>query len=154
MDAIDFDAVVIGAGHNGLVCAACLAGRGLKVTVLERRDVIGGAAVTEEVFPGFKFSVFSYVVSLLRPEIIRELELPRHGLQILPLESTITPLMTDAEGKYPRLKSFSLPSMGEAGARRHIELGVRGDPGEVAQAIEAMKAGVTRLGGHWKLSLT
>jgi phytoene dehydrogenase-like protein len=60
--------------------------------VLERRPLVGGAAVTEEVFPGFKFSVFSYVVSLLRPEIIRDLDLPRHGLQILPLESTIVPL--------------------------------------------------------------
>ena len=62
--------------------------------MLERRERIGGAAVTEEVFPGFRFSVFSYVVSLLRPEIIRELELPRHGLHILPLESTLTPLRT------------------------------------------------------------
>ena len=54
--------------------------------------MVGGAAVTEEIFPGFKFSVFSYVVSLLRPEIIRDLDLPQHGLQILPLESTVTPL--------------------------------------------------------------
>ena len=60
--------------------------------MLERRQLVGGAAVTEEIFPGFKFSVFSYVVSLLRPEIIRDLDLPRHGLQILPLESTVTPL--------------------------------------------------------------
>ncbi|MCD6040608.1 MAG: crtI [Burkholderiales bacterium] len=86
------DAIIIGGGHNGLVCAAYLARAGKKVLVLERRDRIGGAAVTEEVFPGFRFSVFSYVVSLLRPEIIRELELPRHGLHILPLESTLTPL--------------------------------------------------------------
>ena len=60
--------------------------------MLERRPLVGGAAVTEEIFPGFKFSVFSYVVSLLRPEIIRDLDLPAHGLQILPLESTVTPL--------------------------------------------------------------
>ena len=65
---------------------------GSKTLVLERRPLVGGAAVTEEVFPGFKFSVFSYVVSLLRPEIIRDLDLPAHGLQILPLESTVTPL--------------------------------------------------------------
>jgi phytoene dehydrogenase-like protein len=87
-----YDAIIIGGGHNGLVCAAYLARAGRKVLVLERRERIGGAAVTEEVFPGFRFSVFSYVVSLLRPEIIRELELPRHGLHILPLESTLTPL--------------------------------------------------------------
>ncbi|MGZ5172964.1 MAG: phytoene desaturase family protein [Burkholderiales bacterium] len=87
-----YDVIVIGGGHNGLVCAAYLARAGRRVLVLERRERVGGAAVSEEVFPGFKFSVFSYVVSLLRPEIIRDLELPRHGLHILPLESTVTPL--------------------------------------------------------------
>src|SRR5688572_10071637 len=87
-----WDAIVVGGGHNGLTCAAYLARAGKKVLVLERRERIGGAAFSDEVFPGFRFSVFSYVVSLLRPEIIRELELPRHGLQILPLESTLTPL--------------------------------------------------------------
>ena len=87
-----YDAIIIGGGHNGLVAAAYLARAGRKTVVLERRPLVGGAAVTEEIFPGFKFSVFSYVVSLLRPEIIRDLELPTHGLQILPLESTVTPL--------------------------------------------------------------
>jgi phytoene dehydrogenase-like protein len=87
-----YDAVVIGGGHNGLVNAAYLARAGKKVLVLERRHVLGGAAVTEEIFPGFKFSVASYVVSLLRPEIIRELDLPRHGLEILPLDGTFTPM--------------------------------------------------------------
>jgi phytoene dehydrogenase-like protein len=87
-----YDAIVIGGGHNGLVSAAYLARAGKKVLVLERRHVLGGAAVTEEVFPGFRFSVCSYVVSLLRPEIIRELDLPRHGLEILPLDGTFTPM--------------------------------------------------------------
>jgi phytoene dehydrogenase-like protein len=87
-----YDAIVIGGGHNGLVCAAYLARAGRKVLVLERRPVLGGAAVTEEVFPGFRFSVFSYVVSLLRPEIIRDLDLPGHGLHIVPLESSFNPL--------------------------------------------------------------
>ncbi|MDX6529419.1 MAG: hypothetical protein QOH41_1709 [Blastocatellia bacterium] len=87
-----YDVIVIGGGHNGLVNAAYLARAGKRVLVLERRHVIGGAAVTEEVFPGFKFSVCSYVVSLLRPEIIRELDLPRHGLEILPLDGTFTPM--------------------------------------------------------------
>jgi phytoene dehydrogenase-like protein len=87
-----YDAIIIGGGHNGLVTAAYLARAGKKVLVLERRHVLGGAAVTEEIFPGFKFSVCSYVVSLLRPEIIRELDLPRHGLEILPLDGTFTPM--------------------------------------------------------------
>ena len=87
-----YDAVVIGGGHNGLVSAAYLARAGLKTLVLEKRHVLGGAAVTEEIFPGFRFSVFSYVVSLLRPEIIRDLQLPKHGLDILPLDGTFTPL--------------------------------------------------------------
>ena len=87
-----YDVIVIGGGHNGLTNAAYLAKAGKKVLVLERRRVLGGAACTEEVFPGFKFSVCSYVVSLLRPEIIRDLELPRHGLEILPLDGTFTPM--------------------------------------------------------------
>ncbi len=87
-----YDAIIIGGGHNGLTTAAYLARAGRRVLVLERRHVLGGAAVTEEVFPGFHFSVCSYVVSLLRPEIIRELDLPRHGLEILPLDGTFTPM--------------------------------------------------------------
>jgi phytoene dehydrogenase-like protein len=89
---MNYDVIVIGGGHNGLVNAAYLARAGRRVLVLERRHVLGGAAVTEEVFPGFKYSVCSYVVSLLRPEIIRELDLPRHGLEILPLDGTFTPM--------------------------------------------------------------
>ncbi|MEP6995452.1 MAG: FAD-dependent oxidoreductase, partial [Acidobacteriota bacterium] len=89
---VKYDVVVVGGGHNGLVHAAYLARAGKKVLVLERRHLVGGAAVTEEVFPGFQFSVCSYVVSLLRPEIIRDLDLPRHGLEILPLDGTFTPM--------------------------------------------------------------
>ena len=87
-----YDAVIIGAGHNGLACAAYLARAGRSVLVLERLDVVGGATVTEEHHPGFKYSACSYVVSLLRPQVISELDLPRHGLDILPLDGTLTPL--------------------------------------------------------------
>ncbi|MBI3505093.1 MAG: NAD(P)/FAD-dependent oxidoreductase [Proteobacteria bacterium] len=87
-----YDAVIIGGGHNGLVCAAYLAKAGRKVLVLEKRHVLGGAAVTEEVYPGFKYSVCSYVVSLLRPHIIRDLMLPKFGLEILPLDCSFLPL--------------------------------------------------------------
>jgi phytoene dehydrogenase-like protein len=87
-----YDVIVIGGGHNGLTAAAYLGRAGRKVLVLERRHLVGGAAVTEEVFKGFRFSVCSYVVSLLRPEIISELDLPGHGLEILPLDGTFTPM--------------------------------------------------------------
>jgi phytoene dehydrogenase-like protein len=91
-----YDALIIGGGHNGLVAAAYMARGGLRTLVLERRHVLGGAAVTEEIVPGFRFSVASYVVSLLRPEIIRDLRLPDHGLDILPLDGTFTPLPAGA----------------------------------------------------------
>ncbi|QYK42095.1 MAG: NAD(P)/FAD-dependent oxidoreductase [Paracoccaceae bacterium] len=81
-----FDAVIVGAGHNGLVAACYLARAGLKVCVVEKNDWIGGAAVSRELFPGFTYSNCSYVNSLFRPEIMRDLDLPRHGLQVLPYE--------------------------------------------------------------------
>jgi phytoene dehydrogenase-like protein len=77
------DAIIVGGGHNGLVCAWYLARKGLKVTVLEQRGVVGGAAVTEEFHPGFRNSVASYTVSLLNPKVIREMELATHGLRIV-----------------------------------------------------------------------
>jgi phytoene dehydrogenase-like protein len=77
------DALIIGGGHNGLVCAAYLAGAGLSVTVLERRDVVGGAAVTEEFHPGFRNSVAAYTVSLLNPKVITDLDLNGHGLRVV-----------------------------------------------------------------------
>ena len=83
----EYDAIIVGGGHNGLTCAAYLAKAGRKTLVLERRHVLGGAAVTEELYPGFRYTVCSYVVSLMRPEVIRELELAKHGLHILPLQA-------------------------------------------------------------------
>jgi phytoene dehydrogenase-like protein len=85
-----YDAIVIGAGHNGLVNACYLAKAGLDVIVLERNDYIGGAAVSRELHPGWKYSNCSYVCSLLRPEIIRDLELPRFGLQVVPYEGSLS----------------------------------------------------------------
>src|SRR5436190_6448380 len=91
-----YDIIVIGAGHNGLVTAAYLARAGLTVLVLERRELVGGACVTEEVWPGFRVSTAAYVNSLLRPEIIRDLDLKRHGLEILPRNpSSFTPFPDD-----------------------------------------------------------
>ena len=87
-----YDALIIGAGHNGLVCANYLARAGLTVLVLERRDVVGGAAVTEEIAPGFRASIFSYLMSLLHPRIIADLELKRHGLEVLPCSDMLSPL--------------------------------------------------------------
>jgi phytoene dehydrogenase-like protein len=92
------DALIIGAGHNGLVCAAYLAGAGLKVTVLERRAVVGGAAVTEEFHPGFRNSVAAYTVSLLNPAIIRDLDLHAHGLRIV--ERRCANFLPTADGRY------------------------------------------------------
>jgi phytoene dehydrogenase-like protein len=88
-----YDCIVVGAGHNGLVCANYLALAGWKVLVLERRSVVGGACVTEEIWPGYKVSTASYVVSLLLPEIERDLELARYGYCVLPRSpSSFTPL--------------------------------------------------------------
>ena len=81
--AFDTDVVVIGAGHNGLTCAGYLARAGLRVQVVERRHVVGGAAVTETFHPGFRNSVCSYLVSLLHPKVIADLELARFGLEII-----------------------------------------------------------------------
>ncbi len=88
-----YDCVVIGGGHNGLVCAAYLAKAGLKVCVTERRHVLGGCATTEELWPGYKVSTAAYVISLLQKEVLRDLSLKRHGLEILPRSpSSFTPL--------------------------------------------------------------
>lgn len=110
-----WDAVIIGGGHNGLVCAAYLARAGHKVLVLERREVLGGAAVSEEVFPGFTFSVASYVISLFRPRIIRDLELAKYGYQVIPMDCAFQPLhdqhglarWSDADRTYSEISRYS-----------------------------------------------
>jgi phytoene dehydrogenase-like protein len=92
------DVLIIGGGHNGLVCAAYLAAAGLKVTVLERRHVVGGAAVTEEFHPGFRNSVAAYTVSLLNPKVIRDLDLAGHGLKVV--ERRAANFLPTADGRY------------------------------------------------------
>ncbi len=87
-----YDDIVIGGGHNGLIAAAYLARAGRRVLLLEKNERVGGATLSEEILPGFTVSVFSYVVSLLRPQIIADLDLARHGLQLQPLDGTFTPL--------------------------------------------------------------
>jgi phytoene dehydrogenase-like protein len=92
------DALIIGGGHNGLVCAAYLAAGGLKVTVLEQRPVVGGAAVTEEFYPGFRNSVAAYTVSLLNPKVIRDLELAKYGLRVV--ERGLANFLPTDDGRY------------------------------------------------------
>jgi phytoene dehydrogenase-like protein len=87
-----YDVIIIGGGHNGLVNAAYLAKSGLKVKVLERQSVVGGAAITEELLPGYQFTTFSYALSLMRPDIVHDLELTKHGLMVLPFSTTFAPM--------------------------------------------------------------
>jgi phytoene dehydrogenase-like protein len=97
-----YDVVIIGAGHNGLTCAAYLARAGLKVRVVERRSVVGGAAVTEEFHPGFRNSVAAYTVGLLDPRVIRDLALHEHGLRIV--ERPVMNFVPDYEGQHLIIK--------------------------------------------------
>ena len=96
-----YDAIIIGGGHNGLTCAFYLAKTGLKVRVLERREVVGGAAVTEEFHPGFRNSVASYTVSLLNPKVIADMKLAERGLRII--ERPISNFLPQEDGGYLKL---------------------------------------------------
>jgi phytoene dehydrogenase-like protein len=107
------DVIVIGAGHNGLTCACYLASAGLKVRVLERRSVVGGAAVTEEFFPGFRNSSASYTVSLLNPTVIRDLNLVRRGLRII--ERPFSNFVPTDDGRFLKFGGASVSSEAEIG---------------------------------------
>src|SRR5690606_30638338 len=96
-----YDALIIGAGHNGLVCAFYLAKAGQKVRIVEARDVVGGAAVTEEFAPGFRNSVASYTVSLLQPKVIADMKLADHGYRVI--ERPISNFLPQEDGGYLKL---------------------------------------------------
>ena len=87
-----YDAIVVGGGHNGLVNGAYLAKAGMKTLILEQRHLVGGAAITEELYPGFSFTTFSYALSLIRPEVIRELELVKHGFNPIYMPTSFAPM--------------------------------------------------------------
>ena len=138
-----YDAIVIGGGHNGLVHAAYLAKAGLKTLVLERRHLVGGAAITEELVPGFKFTTFSYAISLLRPDIVHDLDLVKHGLMVLPLVNTFQPgldgeyllLGPNADDNYHEIARHSVE---DAEAARDLDHGI-------AKLVRALKPWVDRI---------
>ena len=86
-----YDAIIIGGGHNGLVNGAYLAKAGLKTLILEKRPFVGGAAITEELLPGYHFTTFSYAISLIRPDIVEDLQLVKHGMMVLPFSRSFQP---------------------------------------------------------------
>lgn len=121
-----FDAIVIGGGHNGLVNAAYLAKAGLNTLVLEQRELVGGAAITEELLPGFQFTTFSYAISLMRPDIVEDLNLVEHGMLVLPMPNTFQPgldgsylvLGADKHANYHAIARFSASD-----AEAYLDLG-------------------------------
>src|SRR5579863_2089810 len=92
-----YDAIVVGAGHNGLTAAAYLARAGLSTLVLERREIVGGCCVTEEIAPGCRVSTTSYIASMLRPEVIQDLDLAGHGLRMVPCDPAIQVAFPDGQ---------------------------------------------------------
>ena len=112
----NYDAIVIGGGHNGLINAAYLAKAGLNTLLLEQRPFVGGAAITEELIPGYKFTTFSYALSLLRPDIVQDLDLVSHGMMVLPMPYTFQPgfdgeyllLGPDKDANFHEISRFSV----------------------------------------------
>lgn len=134
-----YDAIVVGGGHNGLVNGAYLAKAGLKTLILERRHLVGGAAITEELHPGFSFTTFSYALSLLRPEIIHDLDLPRHGF--MPLEMPVS-FAPSYDGEYlllgtdedENLREIARHSVHDADAYKRY----KHDVAQVCQAVKPL----------------
>ena len=149
----NFDVIVIGAGHNGLVCAYYLAEAGFSVVVLERSDRTGGAAITEEFHPGFRNSVASYTVSLLQQTIINEMKLARHGLRIVPRPLANFAPQIDAPGlKLHQEVAASVAAIGAPCVGRHPALGGRLQDGRRRRWPRAGRAdhrrGIHRPGGR------
>jgi phytoene dehydrogenase-like protein len=135
----EYDAIVVGGGHNGLTCAAYLARAGRKVVLLERRPILGGATVSEQIYPGFTFSSCSYVVSLLRPRVIRDLELPKHGLKILPLDWTLSPFEDGSSllrGPDPEMNRRNIARFSPRDAERYPRFGQA--MGELSRLIKPL----------------
>lgn len=134
-----YDAIVVGGGHNGLVNGAYLARSGLRTLILERRHLVGGAAITEELRPGFKFTTFSYAVSLMRPEVIAELDLVRHGYMPLHLASTLAPM---EDGNYLLLGDDRNVNIGQIARHSHRDADAYDqyshDMARVCQALKPM----------------
>lgn len=133
----NYDAIVIGGGHNGLTNGAYLAKAGLRTLILERRHLVGGAAITEELHPGFSFTTFSYALSLLRPEIIHELELTKHGFMPLLMPSTFAPMENGdylmlGQDRNENLREFARHSAADADAYEQYEH-------DITRVIQAVK---------------
>ena len=149
------DAIIVGGGHNGLVCAHYLARAGLKVTVLERRTIVGGAAVTEEFHPGFRNSVAAYTVSLLNPKVIHDLELARHGLQIV--ERPLSNFLPLEDGRYLKVGAGKTAAEVAKFSRRDADrLQAYGEQLEAAAAVlrdTVLQTPPNLVRGDWRSAL-
>ena len=149
------DALIIGGGHNGLVCAAYLAAAGLKVTVLEQRSVVGGAAVTEEFHPGFRNSVAAYTVSLLNPKVIRDLELPKFGLRVV--ERKLSNFLPTEDGRYLIIgEGRTAAEVAKFSAKDAARLDAYGDRlGVVADVLRdlVLETPPNAIEGSWRVAL-
>jgi phytoene dehydrogenase-like protein len=154
-DAPSADALIVGAGHNGLVCAAYLAAAGLKVTVLEQRSVVGGAAVTEEFHPGFRNSVAAYTVSLLNPKVIRDLQLPKYGLRVV--ERRLSNFLPTQDGGYLLVgEGRTVAEVAKFSARDAQRLDRYGERlGAVADVLRdlVLETPPNAIEGSWRLAL-